>query len=242
MKSDIFPLLILNARPAAGKTELLRALEAVPLEVRVARYHIGQIHIFDDFPMLWKWFEEDRLLEEVFHRPRLHTTSDEYFLHEDLWHLLIRRLCLEYEKWDRDTTDPYTAVLEFSRGAEHGGYQAAYYHLSRMVLERAVILYLRVSYTESARKNKLRFNPNRPDSLLQHSLSPQKLERLYQVDDWDAFTREDPVYVHVENQRVPYDVFENEDDVTTPAGEALLDRLEQCLARLWTLKFGKGTV
>jgi hypothetical protein len=242
MQNNIFPLLILNARPAAGKTEMLRALNEVPLETRIARFGIGRMLVLDDFPMIWAWFEEDRLLEQVFHRPRLHTTSDEYFLHHDLWHLLIRRLCLGYEKWDRDSLDPHTVVLEFSRGCEHGGYQAAYQHLSHTVLERAAILYLSVSYEESIRKNKSRFNPNRPDSLLQHGLSDEKIQRLYRTDDWDELTRQDPAFVHVGDHRIPYAIFENEDDVTTRAGETMLGRLEKCMGRLWSLKYPGSTV
>ena len=242
MPNNIFPILILNARPAAGKSELLRALMDIPVETRISRFHIGPMHMIDDFPMLWSWYEEDQLLEQIFNRPRLYTTPDEYFLHHYFWHLLIRRLCLDYSKWLRDTAEPYTVVFEFSRGVEHGGYRAAYQHLSEQVLDRAASLYIKVSYQESARKNLLRFNPDRPDSILQHSLDSEKLERLYQDDDWEAFTQDDPGYIQVSNHRVPYVVFENEDDVTTSAGKAMFDRLEECLGRLWALKHPQGAV
>ena len=242
MTDQIFSVLIFNARPAAGKSEVLRALMAVPLETRIARFHIGPLHVIDDFPIIWSWFEEDRLLEEVFNRPRLHTTPDEYFLYQDLWHLLIRRLCLDYSKWQRDAGAPHTVVLEFSRGAEHGGYQAAYQHLSQPVLERAASIYFKVSYDESARKNRERFNPARPDSILQHGLSSEKLQHLYRQDDWEDFTRQDPNYLQVNGHSLPYVVFENEDDVTTTGGDALFDRLEECLGRLWTLKYPQGEV
>ncbi len=236
LHNDIFPLLIVNARPGAGKSELVRALGQVPLEERIARFHIGRMHVIDDFPMLWTWFEEDRILEEVFERPRLHTTPDEYFVHHDLWHLLIRRMCLAFEKFDRDTKEPHSVILEFSRGVEHGGYQVAYQHLSPAVLERAVSLYIRVSYEESMRKNRVRFNPARPDSVLQHGLSAEKLDRLYREDDWDTFTSGDASYIQLGTTRIPYTVFENEDDVTTPAGELMFTRLEACTERLWKLR------
>jgi hypothetical protein len=236
MSNNVFPLLILNARPAAGKTELIEALRTTPLESRIARFHIGPIHVIDDFPMIWTWFEEDHLLEEVFHQPRLHTSPDEYFLQHDFWHVLIRRLCLEYEKWRRDAPAEHTVILEFSRGSEHGGYQAAYQHLSDLVLTQAVILYLKVSYAESARKNRERYNPERPDSILEHGLPAEKLARLYEQDDWDEFTRSDPHYIHVHEHLVPYAVFENEDDVTTLGGETLFAQLERSLGFLWALK------
>lgn len=230
-----FPLLIFNARPAAGKSEILQALANLPERERIERFHIGPLHVIDDFPMLWAWFEEDALLEQVFHRARLHTDDEGVFLHHDFWHLLIQRLSLEVEKFERDQLEPHTVVLEFSRGAEQGGYRAAYRHLSRSVLERGACLYVRVSWEESRRKNRKRFNPERPDSLLEHGLSDVKLERLYSDDDWDAFAAGDPDFLEAQGVRVPYAVLENEDDVTTRGGEALFGRLESALGRLWRL-------
>jgi hypothetical protein len=230
-----FPLLIFNARPAAGKSEILEALRQTPLEERIPRFHVGPLHVIDDFPMLWAWFEEDRLLEGAFHRLRLHTDREGFLLHHDFWHVLVRRLCLEVEKFERDQAEPHTVVLEFSRGTEQGGYRMAYQHLSRNILRRAACLYVRVSYGESQRKNRRRFNPQRPDSILEHGISDDKLERLYRDDDWGAFAATDPEVLEIEGTRVPYVVFDNEDDVTTRGGEALLGRLEQALGKLWGL-------
>ena len=235
MSETFFPVLILNARPAAGKSEIIHALKTTPVEERIARFHIGPLHILDDFPMIWAWFEEDHLLETVFHQPRLHTTADEYFLTNDLWHLLIERLSLEYEKWRRDTPEDHTVVLEFSRGGEHGGYEAAYKHLSREILNLAACLYVDVTYEESLRKNRARFNPKRPDSILEHGLPDEKLERLYRQDDWSSFSSGDPQYLSLQDIQVPYVNFENSDDVTSNGGEALHQRLEERLATLWSL-------
>jgi len=230
-----FPALILNARPGSGKSEVLHYLESISPEERLKRFHIGPMLVLDDFPMLWAWFEEDDLLERVFGRDRLHSDSDGYFLYEDLWHLLIRRLSLEYEKNRRDLGPEPTILIEFSRGTEHGGYQKAYQHLSEQVLRDAAVLYLHVSYAESLRKNRQRFNPDRPDSILEHGLSDEKLERLYKEDDWKDFTSRDAEWIHVRNRMIPYVVFENEDDVTTPGGEPLGERLEDTLNSLWKL-------
>lgn len=238
----IFPILIVNARPAAGKSEIIHALGSIPEEERSRRFHIGRMHIIDDFPMLWTWFEEDHILENVFNRPRLHTTPDEYFLFEDLWHLLIRRLALEFDKWQRDADQPATAIIEFSRGQQHGGYSKAYQHLSDKILRSAASLYVNVSFEESLRKNRKRFNPDRPDSILEHGLSDEKLRVLYREDDWSEFSSGDPEYLHIGSGRVPYVVFENEDDVTTRAGEPLYERLENCLDVLWSMHQARSTV
>jgi hypothetical protein len=231
--SDILPLVILNARPAAGKSEIIRFLRQLGDEERKNRFHLGPLHIIDDFPMLWTWFEEDHLLDTIFNQPRLYTDEDQYFLHDDLWNLLIRRLDLEYTKYRRDSEDPTSVILEFSRGAQHGGYQTAYQHISEDHLAHAAALYIKVSWEESLRKNRARYNPDRPDSILEHGLSDEKMERLYSEDDWEAFTQADPEYISVRDQKIPYAVFDNEDDLTTHPGPALEQRLQQTLDLLW---------
>jgi hypothetical protein len=108
-----FPLLILNARPGAGKSEVIEYLKSVPLEERKHRFHINQMKVFDDFPILWSWFEEDDLLEKMGY-PRLHSTHDRYFTGQHLWNLLIQRLCQMYEKNLRDYHEyhqSHTAIL-----------------------------------------------------------------------------------------------------------------------------------
>ncbi|NBD35722.1 MAG: hypothetical protein GVY30_06950, partial [Chloroflexi bacterium] len=112
--------------------------------------------------------------------------------------------------------------------------------LSPAILERGAALYINVSFEESLRKNRARRNPNRLDSILEHSLSDEKMRRLYREDDWAAFTADDPAYVHVQGVEVPYAVFENEDDVTTPRGEALGERLATTLDQLWSRRQAQG--
>ncbi|MGA9533284.1 MAG: hypothetical protein WBR18_11255 [Anaerolineales bacterium] len=238
--SEIFPVVIINARPAAGKSEIIHALQGIPTMERAERFHIGNLEILDDFPLLWTWFEEDDLLERVFDRPRLHSTTDGYFIHQDLWHLLIRRLDLDYHKLNRDLSDSSTVIVEFSRGSSHGGYAQAYQHLSDDLLGLACSLYVKVSFEESLRKNRARFNPDRPDSILEHGLSDEKMERLYRQDDWQSFSDGDPNYLHVRDHRIPYAVFENEDDVTSAGGSRLLDRLQESTDQLWARRIKLG--
>ncbi|PKO12810.1 MAG: hypothetical protein CVU39_21990 [Chloroflexi bacterium HGW-Chloroflexi-10] len=185
--------------------------------------------------MLWTWFEEDALLEQM-GKPRLHSDEQGYFKDQHLWNVLIRRMCFDYNK--KVTRIPnyrqdFTTIFEFSRGTEHGGYREAYQHLTKEAVERMAILYLDVSYSESLRKNRKRFNPDRPDSILEHGLADEKLERLYKDVDWHELSAGDPAYVAVQGINVPYVIFENEDDVTTGRGDALGDRLEACMQTLW---------
>ncbi|MBN1679592.1 MAG: hypothetical protein JW966_04820, partial [Anaerolineae bacterium] len=176
------------------------------------------------------------LLEEKFSRPRLHTDSDGYFIHNDLWHLLIERLSLDYDKLVRDRAalpDTHTVLIEFSRGSEHGGYRQAYAHLSDTILQDAAIFYIDVSYAESLRKNRRRFNPDRPDSILEHGLSDEKLQRLYEAVDWHELTAANPETLMIRERPVPYVAFSNDDDVTTEPGPVFEARLESTLSTLW---------
>lgn len=232
-----FDILLLIARPAAGKSEIIDYLKHAEVDTRRRRFHIGEFEEIDDFPMLWTWFEEDAILTEL-GQPRLHTTDDGYFKWPYLWDLLIRRICLEYGKRRRDVADyhdRFTTIIEFARGSEHGGFAQAFEHLSLEVIRRAAILYINVSFEESRRKNRQRFNPDRPDSILEHGLSDEKLERIYKESDWGQASAANPEFITIQGQAVPYVVFENEDDVTTGRGEALGHRLEETLGRLWRL-------
>jgi hypothetical protein len=239
MNKDTFDVLILIGRPASGKSEIIDHLMHTPPDVLRNKYHIADLDVIDDFPMLWTWFEEDRILSEQLGQPRLHTDADGYFKQRYLWHLLIERISLEYGKQLRDDPvyhDRATTLVEFSRGGEHGGYAAAFPHLADDLLRRAALVYVRVSFEESQRKNRLRFNPDRPDSILEHSLPDEKLTRLYRDDDWATFSAGDPHFLDVRSIRVPYVVFENEDDVTTGKPDLLAERLERALERLWELR------
>ncbi len=235
--SSIVPVLILLGRPASGKSEIIDYLKRLDPSARRSLYHLGELMVLDDFPMLWSWFEEDRILEEM-GKPRLHTTADGYFLQPYLWDLLIRRLGLEYEKlkFSRPRLhENTTVIIEFSRGSEYGGYRQAFEHLSPQALEGTAVLYVRVSFAESLRKNKLRFNPQQPHSILEHSLPEDKMTRLYSEDDWERLSSPDPEFLDPARRRLPYTVFENEKDLTSRGGEALGRQLQRTLEALWRL-------
>jgi len=151
---------------------------------------------------------------------------------------LIERLSLDYGKFLRDDPSYHehsTCMIEFSRGSEHGGYAEAFQHLSDEVLEHAVILYVRVPFEESLRKNRRRFNPDKPDSILEHGLDDEKMSRLYRDDDFDSVAPGDSGRIEIRGHRVPFSVFPNEDDVTTDKPDQLAARLESVLGELWKL-------
>jgi len=230
-----FDILLLIARPAAGKSEIIAHLKDTPIERRIKKFHIGDFEELDDFPMLWTWFEEDSILSRLGH-PRLYTDENGNFKSTYLWDVLIERINLEYNKKLRD--DPLlhqqkTVIIEFARGTSHGGFARAFEHLSREIAEHLAILYLNVSWEESLRKNRARFNPDRPDSILEHGLSDQKMESLYREVDWQKIVADQPDVLTIQGIPVPYVIFENEDDVTSQGGSKLSNRLEKNLGILF---------
>ncbi|MBI9105453.1 MAG: hypothetical protein JEZ04_01840 [Spirochaetales bacterium] len=234
MKQQL-PIVFLTGRPAAGKSEIIDYLKKCSPNERLRRFHIGNFIEIDDFPMLWTWFEEDALLERM-GKPRLHSDSEGFFKYPHLWNLLIQRIDLDYNKLLTDKPgfkEEGTAILEFARGSEHGGWKTAFAHFSDEVLGAGAVLYIDVSFDESLRKNRRRFNPDKPHSILEHGLPDEKMEKLYGLSDWDEFSSADENYLEINGIKVPYAVFDNSDDLTTRGGDALGARLEEVLSRLW---------
>ncbi|MFN2235848.1 MAG: hypothetical protein ACK2U1_16605 [Anaerolineales bacterium] len=235
-ENGTFDIILLIARPAAGKSEIIHHLRHTSSQNRFQQYHINEFEEIDDFPMLWTWFEEDDILTKM-GSPRLHSDEHGYFLGDHLWNVLIERINLEYAKKLRNQPDYHqqkTTIIEFARGTAHGGFKVAFQHLSRQIIERMAILYINVSWEESLRKNRARFNPSRPDSILEHGLSDEKMEALYRHVDWEQIAVNKD-FIQIKGIQVPYVVFENEDDITTKGGKELSKRLEKSFSDLWDL-------
>ncbi|BBB48521.1 hypothetical protein [Pelolinea submarina] len=234
---NVFPILLLVARPAAGKSEIIHYLTGLPLEKREETFHIGELKSIDDFPFLWRWFEEDELLEKM-GQARLYTDQEGYFKSNHLWDLLIKLVNLDFLKFSHanEFSKEMTVLIEFSRGKEHGGYQHALPLLSDEILENLSILYVNVPWEESLRKNRRRFNPDKPDSILEHSLPDTKLERLYRECDFQELVDAPVGKITIRGFQVPYAILENSDDVTSAMGDALGKRLESTLQKLWSLR------
>lgn len=246
MDKKTFEIIILNGRPAAGKSEVIDYLKKIPTMERIRRFHIGDFVEIDDFPFLWEDFEDDDLLEKM-NLPRLisnktfqykgKTYNGYVFKEKWYWNFLIQKINHHYKKLLRDKPDFYknnnTAILEFSRGSEHGGFKTAYSYLSDEILQKAATLYIKVDFEESMRKNRRRYNPNKPDSILEHSLEDIKMEMLYKDSDWEEFAS-NPEYLQVNQFKVPYGVFNNMPEKTDKP-DILGAHLEEVLTPLWQI-------
>jgi len=231
--SDVFPAIILVGRPAAGKSEVIDLLKKTPVEQRRKKFHIGEFTEIDDFPFIWDWFEEDDILEKH-GKERLHSRSDYYFKDEFLWNVCIEKINKAFEKHCRDLPGflkDHTAIIEFARGGENG-FAEAFSYLSDAILKCAGIVYIKVSYEESSRKNQRRARKGLEDSILFHSLPQDKMDYYYKVNDWDKIAPDDEGMIDIKGQKVPYSVFPNEPEVTDDIAK-LGPVLETTLSRLW---------
>lgn len=236
MTPSTFPVLIITGRPAAGKSELIDFLKKCDPQERLRRFHIGPFEELDDFVYVWETFEIDDILT-AHGKPRLWTDEKYWFKEHFIWNLYIERINLEYrKKLARDPRyhDGMTTLIEFARGGENGIHEALS-HLHEDVLRRARIIYIRVSYEESVRKNRRRARPGEEHSILYHSLPDEKMEFYYKANDWDALERKDPNVIEVKGFRVPYAVFENEPEKTLDP-MLIGNELERVTAKLWSAR------
>ena len=232
MEQRPIPILIITGRPAAGKSELIDFLKKCPAEERLRRFGIGEFEELDDFVYVWETFETDDILSRN-GKKRLWTDPKYYFTDPFIWNLYIERISLEYRKKlarDPQLHEKKTILVEFARGGENGIREALQF-LHEDVLKRAALVYIRVSYEESVRKNRRRARKGEEDSILYHSLPDEKMEFYYKTNDWDAIEKTDPSFIDVKGLRIPYAVFENEPEKTLDP--ALIgNELERIMPRL----------
>ncbi len=230
-----FPILIITGRPAAGKSEIIDFLKKCDPIVRLERYHIANFEELDDFLYVWETFELDDLMTQM-GRDRVWSDEKYWFKDQYIWDLYIKRLALDYRKKlakDPSYHERLTTLVEFARGGENA-IQHALTFLSDEMLSRAALMYIRVSYEESVRKNHRRARKGEEDSILYHSLPDEKMEFYYRTNDWDQIEARDRDFIQVKDRRVPYVAFENMPEKTLDP--ALIDaELKRATNKLWSL-------
>lgn len=231
-----FPILIITGRPAAGKSEVIDFLKKANPKERLDRFHIADFEELDDFVYVWETFEIDDMLTKH-GKPRIWTDEKYWFKDDFIWNLYIERINLEYrKKLARNPSyhNEKTTLVEFARGGDNGIYEALTY-LHEDILKRAALMYIRVSYEESVRKNHRRARKGQEDSILYHSLPDEKMEFYYKTNDWDKLEKKDPHFIDVKGIKIPYAVFENEPEKTLDP-KLIGDELERVTKNLWSIK------
>ena len=236
MSATNFPILIITGRPAAGKSEVIDFLKKANPQERLQHFHIAEFEELDDFVYVWETFEIDDILTK--HGKRRLWTDEKYWFKDDfIWNLYIERINLEYRKKiarNPNYHDNKTTLIEFARGGENGICEALSY-LHEDILKRACLMYIKVSYEESVRKNRRRARPGEEHSILYHSLPDEKMEYYYKTNDWEKLAAKDPNFIDVKGFKVPYAVFENEPEKTLDP-KLIGQELERVTKELWEMK------
>lgn len=235
-----FDHLILNGRPAGGKSELIDFLKKTPPERRAERFHISEFVEKDDFVWLWEKFVEDDLWEQL-GQPRLYSRTVPHGYVQAEGDKLLDMMCLKFGRIiERDYLaqpewyDGNTLIVEFSRGTVDGGYRRAYELLAKAVWERAAIIYIQVTFEESARRNEARYQEKLAHSILAHKLPDEALQRFSAEQDFLALADgRDSGYLDLHGVKVPFVVIHNEPELTEY--DALDARYGEALGVLWKL-------
>jgi hypothetical protein len=231
-----FPILIITGRPAAGKSEVIDFLKKADPKERLQKYHIADFEELDDFVYVWETFEIDDMLTKH-GKPRLWTDEKYWFKDEFIWNLYIERINLEYRKKlarNAKYHDAKTTLIEFARGGDNGISKALSY-LHEDILKRVSLMYIKVSYEESVRKNHRRARKGQEDSILFHSLPDEKMDFYYKTNDWEKIAAKNPNYIELKGVKIPYGVFENEPEKTLDP--VLIGKeLERVTQKIWKLR------
>lgn len=231
-----FPVLIITGRPAAGKSEVIDFLKKADPKERLEKFHIADFEELDDFVYVWETFEIDDILTRH-GKPRIWTDEKYWFKEHFIWNLYIERINLEYrKKLARDPAyhDKKTVLIEFARGGENGIMEALSF-LHEDILRRASLMYIKVPYEESVRKNRRRARKGEEDSILYHSLPDEKMEFYYKTNDWEKIEAADPHFINVRSFKVPYAVFENMPEKTLDP-KLIGEELGRVATKLWGMK------
>jgi hypothetical protein len=231
-----FPILIITGRPAAGKSEVIDFLKKCDPIIRLEKFHIANFEELDDFVYVWETFELDDLMTG-FGKQRIWSDEKYWFKDQYIWDLYMDRMALDYKKKvlkDPAYHDKMTTLVEFARGGDNAIGNALTF-LSDEMLSKASLVYIKVPYEESVRKNRRRARPGQEDSILYHSLPDEKMEFYYKTNDWEQLTAKDPNYIEVKGHKIPYCAFENMPEKTMDPA-LIAPELERVTKKLWSLQ------
>jgi len=212
--TDTLDVILLLGRPASGKSEFIDFMTHISPERRALDFFIAPFRIVDDFPILWDLFQEDDVWESVGQERLFSKRSDgNYAVTDDcVWGFLIEQInrrVIASPSFAGPRSQRRTLIIEFSRGGR-SGYLDALSRLNPTILQRAVALYVSVSFEESWRRNIARYDTKKRDGILTHSVPREEMERTYGSDDWPTLTEDTTGLLRVQDIDIPYATMNNE--------------------------------
>jgi hypothetical protein len=236
--AGIFEHLFVLGRPAGGKSEFIDFMKTCPADERARAFGIGRFEEIDDFPWLWNACVEDdgreargeaRLVSE--------RTAEGYNITKpkfrgglvDQFNAAIAQKYLANPAFYADGT----LLIEFARGRDDG-FRESLERFDPAILRRGAIVYIKVSFEESFRRNSSRYKPGQEESILFHKVPDRDMLGFFRDNDWDAITGGAPDgWLDLRGVRVPFVSMLNEPESTDPL--VLRERYANALGRLLEL-------
>jgi hypothetical protein len=234
----IFEHLFVLGRPAGGKSEFIDFMKKLPADERAASFGVGRFEEVDDFPWLWNACVEDDAREARAERRLMsERTLEGYNITQpkfrsalvNQFNEVIAKQYLANPAFYEDGT----LLIEFARGTDDG-FRESLERFDPAILTRAAILYIRVSFAESFRRNSSRYKPGQEESILFHKVPDRDMLGFFRDNDWDHITGSAPDgWLELRGVRVPFVSMNNEPESTDPL--VLRDRYARALGRLLEL-------
>jgi len=240
-----FDNLILVGRPASGKSEFIDFMEKTPVDERSQVFHIGKFEEVDDYRWLVEKWKEDDMWEEAGYE-RLFSSRDNvnYDVKPDkycLYDMMFAKFNYEIAKNYLSRPEFYndgTLLVEFSRGRKDA-YKNALSRLSKEILSKAAILYIKVDFEESWRRNVKRYEEKLKYSKLAHLVPRETMERMYSIDDWAELTdNREAGNLNINGVSIPFATMNNDPELTER--KALSERYGKSLDKLSDLYFRRA--
>ena len=219
---SIFQHLFVLGRPAGGKSEFIDYMKKLPADERARRFGIGQFEEIDDFPWLWNACLDDDARETRGEQRLVSERTPEGY---NITKPKFRGSLID--QFNEAISSRYlaspafyhagTLLIEFARGIDDG-FRESLERFQPDILARGAILYIKVSFEESFRRNSSRYKPGQEESTLFHKVPDRDMLGFFRDNDWETITGGAPDgWLDLRGVRVPFVTMNNEPESTDPA-------------------------
>lgn len=232
-----FENLFVFGRPASGKSEFIDFMKKCEPSKRLEDFHVAPLEFMDDYLFLTEIAEHEDVLEKINMPVKRLTkrTSDGIAVCDDLfWDFAIEkmnRIALQKYLPRKDFYNEKTLLIEFSRGVGRSGYSRTLSGLRNEILGKGAVIFVKVSFEESLRRNNARYQEKLKHSVLAHKCPEEIMYRYYKDNDWDELTSsKSSGVIDMNGLKVPFVTMNNEPELKE--GPELYTRYKTALDKL----------
>lgn len=212
-----FEHLFVFGRPAGGKSEFIDFMKNCESAKRLNQFHIAPFDIIDDYLFIKEIAEHEDILEKLSFpvKRMMERTSDGIAVSDDIFwsyapikmNMVLEQKYLPNQKF----YDEKTLLIEFSRGTDLWSYQKTLSELKPEGLKHGAIIYVKVTFEESLRRNEARYQEKLKHSILAHKCPEKIMYKYYKNDDWGKITEnKSSGFLKMNGIEIPFVTMENE--------------------------------